>query len=76
VRCRIVTLALLALGTLAGMARPAERFDNDPVVVLIEDEEPTMTFDQWLDLIAADEPVDLGTSAADLLREAREAGEI
>ncbi|HVF76629.1 MAG TPA: hypothetical protein VM938_16450 [Acidimicrobiales bacterium] len=58
------------------MARPAERFDNDPVVVLIEDEEPTMTFDEWLDVIATDEPVDLGTSAAELLREAREAGEV
>lgn len=45
------------------------------MIVLIEDEEPTMTFEEWLDLIATDEPVDLGTSAAELLREAREAGE-
>lgn len=58
------------------MARPAERFENDPVIVLIEDDEPTMTFDEWFDLLATDEPVDLGASAAELLREAREAGEV
>lgn len=58
------------------MVRPAERFENDPVIVLIEDDEPTMTFDEWLDLLATDEPVDLDTSAAELLREAREAGEV
>lgn len=58
------------------MARPAEHFESDPVIVLIEDGEPTMTFEEWLDLIATDEPVDLGTSAAELLREAREAGEV
>lgn len=58
------------------MARPAEHFESDPVIVLIEDEEPTMTFEEWLDLVATDEPVDLGTSAAELLREAREAGEV
>lgn len=57
------------------MARLAERFENDPVIVLIEDDEPTMTFD-GLDVLATDEPVDLGTSAAELLREAREAGEV
>ena len=46
------------------------------MVVLIEDEEPSMTFEEWLELIAADDPVDLGTSAAELLREARGAGEV
>lgn len=58
------------------MARPAEHFEIDPVIVLIEDEEPTMTFEEWLDLVATDEPVDLGTSAAELLHEARQAGEV
>jgi hypothetical protein len=58
------------------MARPAEHFEIDPVIVLIEDDEPTMTFEEWLDLVAADEPVDLGTSAAALLHEARETGEV
>ena len=57
------------------MARPAETFGSDPVIVLIEDEDPTMTVDEWLALVSTDEPVDLGSSAAELLREAREAGE-
>jgi hypothetical protein len=58
------------------VARPAEHSEIDPVVVLIEDDERTMTFEEWLDLVAADEPVDLGTSAAALLNEARETGEV
>lgn len=59
------------------MARPAEDFEIDPVIVPIEDEEPsTMTFEEWLDLVATDEPVDLGTSAAELLAEARQSGEV
>ncbi len=56
------------------MASRAESFD--PVVVLIEDEEPTMTFDGWLARLAEREPVDLSTSAAELLAEARAAGEV
>jgi hypothetical protein len=57
------------------MARSAEHFEIDPVIVLIEDDAPTMTFEEWLDLVAADEPVDLGASAAALLHDARETGE-
>jgi hypothetical protein len=58
------------------MAREAEEFAADPVVVLIEEEAPTMTFEEWLDLVGQDEPVDLGVSAAELLAEARRAGEV
>ncbi|MGQ0431874.1 MAG: hypothetical protein ACT452_05640 [Microthrixaceae bacterium] len=56
------------------MASRAENFD--PVIVLIEDDEPTMTFDEWLARLAEREPVDLGTTAAELLAEARAAGEV
>ena len=35
-----------------------------------------MTFEEWLELVATDEPVDLGTSAAELLAEARQSGEV
>ncbi len=56
------------------MAKRAE--DQDPVIVPTNDEEPTMTFEEWLALIDKDEPVDLGISAAELLAEAREAGEV
>ena len=35
-----------------------------------------MTFEEWLALIAEDEPVVLGISAADLLAEARAVGEV
>lgn len=55
------------------MAKRAE--DHGPVIVPIDDEEPKMTFEEWLALIENDEPVDLGISAAELLAEAREAGE-
>lgn len=48
---------------------------DDPVIVLIEDEEPTMTFEEWLDLVATDEPVDLDAGAAKIIREIREHGE-
>jgi hypothetical protein len=58
------------------MAHPAEHFEIDPLIVLIGDDEPTMTFEEWLDLVAADKPVDVGTSAAALLHEARETGEV
>ena len=56
------------------MARNAEHFD--PVVVLIEDDAPTITFEDWLASLGERERVDLGISAAELLAEARQAGEI
>ncbi len=46
------------------------------MIVLIEDIEPTMTFDEWRALLRTREPVVLGISAAELLEEAREAGEV
>jgi hypothetical protein len=35
-----------------GMARRADELPNDPVLVLIDDDEPTMTFDDWLTSLA------------------------
>lgn len=56
------------------MAKRAENLD--PIVVEIEDDEPTMTFEGWLARLAEREPVDLGVNAAELLAEARAAGEV
>ncbi len=48
---------------------------EDPVLVLIDDDEPTMTFDEWLASLALDEPTDVDVGAAEFLREIREHGE-
>lgn len=48
----------------------------DPAVVLIDDAPPGLTFEAWLELVGEDEEVDLGVSAADLLAEARERGDV
>lgn len=53
------------------MARRAEQLPNDPVLVVIDDDEPTLNFDEWLDLIATDEPTDVDAGAAETLREIR-----
>ncbi len=66
--------SLVGAGYRSDMAKRAE--DYDPVVVLIDDDEPKMTIAEWLALIDSREPVDLGISAAELLAEAREAGEV
>jgi len=57
------------------MARRVEHLPNDPVLVVIDDDEPTLTFDAWLDLIATDEQTDVDAGAAETLREIREHGE-
>ncbi|MGH9184113.1 MAG: hypothetical protein ACRDZ9_09985 [Acidimicrobiales bacterium] len=58
------------------MARGAEDFELDPALVLIDDVAITLTFEEWLDLLGGDEPVDLGIPAVELLAEAREHGEV
>ena len=57
------------------MARSAEDMPNDSVLVVIDDEEPTMTTDEWLALVAGDPPTDAEVDAAAILREIREHGE-
>jgi hypothetical protein len=57
------------------MARPADDLPNDPLLVVVDDEEPTMTFDDWLALLATDEPTEVDADAAEVLREIREHGE-
>jgi hypothetical protein len=57
------------------MARRAEDRPDDPVLVLIEDVEPLQSFDEWLALLATDEPTALDADAAEILREIREHGE-
>lgn len=58
------------------MAEPARSFETDPVVVPIVDADPMMPLEEWFSLIDLDEPVELGTSAAQLLAEARQADEV
>src|SRR5687768_5510391 len=45
---------------------------DDPVIVLIEDEEPTMSVEEWLALLDGDPPSDVDADAAEILREFRE----
>jgi hypothetical protein len=48
---------------------------NDPVIVLIEDDGPTLTLEEWLALVDEDEPTETDVGAAELIREFRERGE-
>lgn len=57
------------------MARRVEDLPNDPVLVPIEDEEPMLSFDEWLALLATDEPTEVDAQAAKILREIRDHGE-
>jgi len=57
------------------MVRRADDLPNDPVLVVVDDEEPTMTFDDWLALLATDGPTEVDADAAEALREIREHGE-
>ena len=60
------------------MARPLQPFPDDPaIVVLNADEDVTAElFQEWLDRRQRGEALDLGARAADLLAEARAAGEV
>jgi len=57
------------------MARRAQNTPDDPVLVVIEDADPLQSFDEWLAVLAADEPTDVDAEAAEILREIREHGE-
>jgi len=57
------------------MARRADELPNDPVLVLIDDDEPSTTLDDWLTSLTSDEPTDVDAGAAEILREIREHGE-
>jgi hypothetical protein len=48
---------------------------EDPVIVVVGDEEPAMSLEQWLMLLEADEPTDVDAGAAEVIREIREYGE-
>ena len=51
------------------MAKRADDLSADPAVVLIE--EPTESFDAWLHELLSEPPVELGTTGADLVAQAR-----
>ena len=51
------------------MAKRADDLSADPAVVLIE--EPTESFDAWLHELLSDPPVELGTTGAKLVAQAR-----
>ena len=57
------------------MARPASSMPNDPVLVVIEDGPAELTFDEWLTLLATDDPTNENALAAFVVREIREFGE-
>jgi hypothetical protein len=51
------------------MAKRADDLAADPAVALIE--EPSESFDAWLDELLGDPPVELETTGADLVAQAR-----
>lgn len=57
------------------MARRADDIPNDPVIVLIDEDEPVGTFDDWLALLSTDPPTDVDADAAEIVRDIREHGE-
>lgn len=57
------------------VARRTEDLSNDSVLVLIEDDDPEMTINEWFALLDADEPTDGDADAAEILRDIREYGE-
>ncbi|MCU1451316.1 MAG: hypothetical protein JWP02_3486 [Acidimicrobiales bacterium] len=57
------------------VAHRLEDLPDDPVLVVINEEEPVGTFDEWRALLAADEPSDINADAAEILRDIREHGE-
>lgn len=56
------------------MARRAEDFELDPVVIPISDDAPTGSMADWLRSLVHDQPIELGVSGADLVAEARSEG--
>jgi hypothetical protein len=57
------------------MARRLEDLPDDPVLALIDDEDPSLSFDEWLALLGTDEPTEVDANAAAIVREIREHGE-
>lgn len=57
------------------MVSRADDISNDPVLVVIDDGEAPLAFDDWLALLAADEPTNIDAEAAEIVREIREHGE-
>jgi len=56
------------------MVRRADDLPERPVFDVVDDDEPTMTFDEWLALLATDEPTEVDANAAEMVREIREDG--
>lgn len=50
-------------------------YRTTPCLVLIDDDETTMTFDDWLSSLTLGDPTDVNAGAAKILREIREHGE-
>lgn len=57
------------------MARRADDLPDDPVLVVIDEELPSVTFNEWLALAAEDGITDVDADASDILRDIREHGE-
>ena len=57
------------------MERRAEHLPDDPVLVLLDDDEPKGTFGEWLQLVTADGPTGSDAGAAEILRDIRDHGE-
>ena len=62
-------ITVAAVGVTSAMARRADDLSTDPAVVLIE--EPAESFDAWLRELLVDPPVELDTTGAELVAQAR-----
>ncbi len=73
--CGAVPLLATGLSYPLDVARPVEDLPDDQVLVIIDEDEPVGTFDEWRALLAGDELSALNADAAEILRDIREHGE-
>jgi len=57
------------------MARRAEHLPDDPVLVVLDEDEPVRSLHAWLELLAADGPTEVDAGADEIVRDIREHGE-
>jgi hypothetical protein len=57
------------------MARRADDLPDDPVLVVLDEDEPVEALDAWLELLAADGATEGDAGAGEIVRDIRERGE-
>ncbi len=62
--------------TLGRMARRPEEIHKDPAIVILEEDDAGLSWDEWVVALEEDEPIELSVPAAETLREVRAADEV